>query len=89
MWDRKEREIQNTQIHKFYFGICQAGELAGFEVVGRKHKSPQTVIVASACTHPECSHCIEMDNAQHYTMHSPIARCKMHTTQNIKMHLIA
>ena len=70
---------EKYEIHKCYFGICQAGELAGFEA-GRKHKSPQTVIAASACTHPECTNCIEMDNA-HYAMHSPTALQKANWTQ--------
>ena len=32
--------------------------LSSWRDVWRKHKSPQTVIAASKCTHPECSHCI-------------------------------
>ena len=49
--DRKEK----YEIHKYRNATLAFVELAR---VGRKHKSPQTVIAASKCTHPECSHCI-------------------------------
>ena len=73
------RNTKYTNTQMLLWHLSRAGELAGFEVVGGKEAQiSQTVIVGAACTHPECSHCIEMDNAPF----AHTAQCKMHPLHN-------